>query len=156
MNGTKTLKALYMEENRRRFPSLPEAARSFPKWTDRTANGLTKMIIDFLRLKGHQAERIAVTGRYLDQTKVITDVTGRSRRIGSGQWIRPSMQPGTADISAVINGRAVKIEIKVGKDRQSETQKLYQTQVERAGGVYLIIRSFDEFLMWYNQFSNNG
>jgi hypothetical protein len=144
------LKAAYLEENRKRFPSLPEYARVCPKYTDKTANGLTTMIIDFLRFKGYQAERIAVMGRYLDNSQIVTDVVGRSRRIGSGKWIPGSMQPGTADISAVIQGRAVKIEVKIGKDRQSEAQIRYQEQIERAGGIYLIATSFQQFFEWYN------
>jgi hypothetical protein len=64
------------------------------------------------------------------------------------------MQRGTADISATIHGKSVKIEIKVGKDRQSEAQKRYQEQVERAGGVYIVIRDFDQFEAWYNAISN--
>jgi len=143
------LKAAYLEENRRKFPNLPQYARVCPKYTDKTANGLTKMILDFLRLYRHQAERIAVTGRYLDNSQIVTDLVGRSRRIGSSKWIPGSMQPGTADISAVIQGRAVKIEVKIGNDRQSEAQKRYQEQIERAGGVYFIATSFGQFYEWY-------
>jgi hypothetical protein len=149
MTPLHNLKALYMAENRRRFPNLPEPVRTCPKWTDRTAGGLQTMIQDFLRLNGWQCERISVTGRYIDSTRIVTDVIGRQRRVGSGQWIRPSMQPGTADLSAVIQGRAVKIEIKIGNDRQSEAQKRYQAQIERAGGIYLIIGSFQAFHDWY-------
>ena len=94
MTPIQTLKKLHLEENRRRFPSLPEPCRCAPSYTDRTANGLTKCIIDFLRLKGHQAERVVVMGRYLDNSKIVTDVTGRLHRIGTGKWIPGSMQPG--------------------------------------------------------------
>ncbi len=59
---------------------------------------------------------------------------------------------GTADISATINGRSVKIEIKM-KDKQSEVQREYQRRIEAAGGVYLIVRSFAEFMTWYNTFT---
>jgi hypothetical protein len=151
MTPVQQLKELYLQDSRERHPLLPEYARCAPKYNPRTANGLTKMILDFLRLKHWQCERISVTGRYVDKSKIFTDVAGFQRRIGSGQWIRPSMQPGTADLSAVINGRAVKIEIKVGKDRQSEAQKRYQDEVTRAGGIYLLIHSYTEFLTWYNE-----
>ncbi len=151
MTPIQTLKKLHLEENRRRFPSLPEPCRCAPSYTDRTANGLTKCIIDFLRLKGHQAERVVVMGRYLDNSKIVTDVTGRLHRIGTGKWIPGSMQRGSADISAVINGRAVKIEVKIGRDRQSEAQKAYQQQVEAAGGIYFVATTFDQFFKWYNE-----
>jgi hypothetical protein len=156
MTPTQELKALYLENNRKRFPSLPEYARACPKYTDRTANGLSKMIIDFLRFKGHQAERISVTGRYLDQSKIVTNIIGQSRRIGTGKWIRPSMQPGTADLSAVIHGRAVKIEIKckaTGDNKQSAAQIEYQRQIESSGGIYIIAQDFAGFLTWYESFT---
>ena len=59
------------------------------------------------------------------------------------------MQVGSADISATIEGRSVKIEIKVGSDRQSEAQKRYQQQVENAGGTYFIATSFEQFEDWF-------
>jgi len=129
---------------------LPEPARTAPAYTDKTSNGLTKAIIDFLRLNGCQAERISVTGRYIDRTKVYTDVVGYTRKIGSGKWIPGSMQPGSADISATIKGRAVKIEVKIGRDRQSDAQKKYQSQVEAAGGLYFISTSFEQFKQWFD------
>ena len=155
MTPTAHLKELYLQDNRKRFPSLPEPVRSCPKYTDRTATGLSRMILDFLKLKGWQAERISVTGRYLDNSRIVTDVTGRQRRIGSGTWIKPSMQPGTADLSAVIKGKAVKIEVKIGRDRQSKAQKIYQQQVEQAGGAYMIATDFVQFFEWYNTFLAN-
>ena len=150
MNALKQLRDLSLEDSRRRHPTLPEGARSCRKYTDRTANGLTRCIVDFLRFNGWQAERINCTGQPLDQTKVITDVLGSSRRIGSVKWLPTSGQRGTSDISAVIRGRAVKIEVKM-KDKQSDDQKAYQQAVERAGGIYLIIRSFEEFIRYYNE-----
>jgi hypothetical protein len=82
----------------------------------------------------------------VDKTKVVTDCLGRKQRIGSTKWVKSNMKKGSADISATINGRAVKIEVKIGKDRQSEAQKNYQAEIERAGGIYFIAKSFDDFL----------
>jgi hypothetical protein len=87
----------------------------------------------------------------IDNTQIMTDVLGDRRSIGSVKWLPSSGQKGTADISSVIFGRAVKIEIKIGKDRQSEDQKKYQADIERAGGLYWLIRTFDEFLEYYNE-----
>lgn len=147
--GLKHLKALSLANSRARYPHMPESVRSCRSYSDRTANGLQKCIIDFLTFSLHQAERISSAGRYIDSSKVITDCLGSKRRIGSGKWIPGSMQKGSADISATINGRSVKIEVKM-KDSQSESQKKYQEQVEKAGGLYWLVRSFDEFLNFYN------
>lgn len=148
-DAVKELERLYMEDHRQRYPSMPEYARSGKKYRDDTANGLTQCVIDFIRLNGYQAERINSVGRYIDRTEVFTDVVGRTRSIGTGQWLPTSGQKGTSDISSVIRGRSIKIEIKT-TDRQSPDQKKYQAEIERAGGTYLIVRSFEEFKQWYD------
>lgn len=119
-------------------PNVPKYAVPTPKYTDKTANGLTRCIIDFLKYSGCQAERISNTGRVLKQPHGI-------------KWIPGTGTKGSADISATIKGRSVKIEVKIGRDRQSDAQKEYQAVVERAGGVYYIARSWDEFIGWYKQ-----
>ena len=149
-NSIQQLKALAIAHSRTRYPEMPEYARSTRNYTDRTANGLTKCIIDYLIFSGHQAERINSTGRYMDKSKVVTDVLGRSMRIGSGKWIPGTGTKGTADISATIWGKSVKIEVKM-RDKQSPDQKAYQEQIERAGGKYFICHSMDEFLTHYNR-----
>jgi hypothetical protein len=118
-------------------------------YTDKTANGLTKCIVHWLNLNGWQAERISTTGRYIDNSKIVTDVLGNRKKIGSGKYIKGSGTNGSADISATIKGRSIKIEVKIGKDRQSDAQKKYQEMIEKAGGVYFIATDFDEFMMFY-------
>src|ERR1035437_11140622 len=96
--GITLLRNLALVHSRAKHPTLPESARCTKSYTDRTANGLTKCIIDFLNFAGHQAERVSVTGRYLDQSKTFKDTLGFTRRIGSGKWIPGNMQKGSADI----------------------------------------------------------
>lgn len=98
-----------------------------------TANQLTKEIIEHIvRMKGH-AER----------------VNNISRQV-KGRWVKSAMMRGTADIHAIIKGRAVMIEIKIDKDKQSIYQKAYQLSVETAKGIYYIAKDFDSFYEWYN------
>jgi hypothetical protein len=73
--------------------------------------------------------------------------------VGKGKWTKSTSTSGSADISATIKGRSVKIEIKYGKDIQSDAQKKYQESIERAGGIYLIVRNFDEFIIWWENFT---
>jgi hypothetical protein len=73
----------------------------------------------------------------------------------SGQWTKGTGTPGSADISATIYGRSVKIEVKIGKDKQSVVQKQYQLMIEAAGGIYIISKTFDDFVEWYDMFSQN-
>ena len=119
------------------------------KFLDKTANGLTKAIIAWINLNGYQAERISTTGRYVDNSKIVTDVLGNQKKIGSGKYIKGTGTNGSADISATIKGKSIKIEVKIGKDKQSEAQIKYQQMIERAGGIYFIAKNFDDFYDFY-------
>ncbi|MGZ0017671.1 hypothetical protein [Yeosuana sp. AK3] len=145
----KRLEEMAFKAKIERFPNFPYPPK--PKYRDDTSNGLTRCIIDFLNLKGQQAERINNTGRQLDRRKTINGVLGSHRTVGSVEWIKGTGKNGTSDISATILGRSVKIEVKIGKDRQSEAQKKYEAQVIKAGGLYFIARNFIEFVNWYNE-----
>lgn len=143
------LTRLYMKDLRASYPTFPTYALPERKYSDTTANGLTKCIKEFLNFTGHQAERINSMGRQIDNTKVVEDVLGRKRTIGSKKYIPGTATNGTADISSVIYGMSVKIEVKIGRDSQSEDQKKYQKSVEDAGGIYLIAKDFDGFIESY-------
>jgi hypothetical protein len=144
------IESLSIADKHAKYPSMPYINAT--KYSDSTANGLTKAIKDFLNLSGHQAERVSSMGRTLDNRKTVQDVLGRNIRVGSTQYIPGTSTNGTADISAIIHGRSVKIEVKIGKDRQSDAQRQYEEDVTRAGGVYFIARNFDEFIEWYDEF----
>lgn len=60
-------------------------------------------------------------------------------------------QKGIADISAIIRGRALWVEVKAGKDKVSREQVIFRAEVERAGGVYFVARSTDEFLIFFTE-----
>lgn len=143
------LKELYLKADRIKYPNTPEHARICPKYNDKTANGLTKCVIDFIRLTGGQAERINCTGRIIDSRTTSTDVLGHKKTIGNLYYIKTAGQRGTSDISATIKGRSVKIEVKIGIDKQSEAQKEYQRSIEASGGIYFVAKDFEQFIKWY-------
>lgn len=143
------LEKLSFQVKRLKYPSNPYLVGD--TFRDDTANGLTKAIIAYIRLKGGQAERINSTGRPIDRTKTFTDVLGNTRMIGRIEWIPGTSTNGTADISATIKGRSVKIETKIGSDRQSPAQKEYQKAVQTAFGIYFIARTFEEFKQWFDR-----
>lgn len=140
------------------FLKLQETS-SFPypvkkKYRDDASNGLTNCIVDCLNLCGFFAERINSTGRPLDTRKEVAGVLGTTT-IGTVKWIKGSSQNGSSDIHAVINGKAISIEVKcraTKDDHQSEAQKNYQNKIEQAGGVYFIARDFTEFYQWLKHF----
>jgi hypothetical protein len=155
MNKTNAqlLKALELEDLRLKYPSLDEKYMAFIKWSDNSANALTKCVIAYITYKGGQAERISSQGQYREGAKIQvgTGEIAYHKQL-PGKWTPGQSTKGTADISSTIRGRSVKIEIKQ-KDQQSEVQKQYQAAIERAGGVYIIVRNFDEFVVWYEQFT---
>ena len=125
--AVKHLENLANEVTREKYPMIPVEYLAPRKYRDDTSNGLTKCIIHYIRLAGGQAERITNTGRQITRHKSYEDVVGFQRNIINTHWIPGTGSNGTADISATINGRSIKIEVKIGCDRQSEAQRLYQT-----------------------------
>jgi hypothetical protein len=151
----KLLEGLYLKYTKINYPSFPEYAIPMEKFSDATANDLTKTICKFITYIDGQAERISNQGQFRKGTKTITDVLGRKRTIGTDKWTKGAGTNGTADISAVIPikqssgtiiGLSVKIEVKIKFDRQSAEQKRYQENIEKVGGVYIIAKDFDQFL----------
>jgi hypothetical protein len=143
------LDALKLANDIERHPSFPEAYFVKKKWDDKTANGLTKAITSFIQFNGYQAERINTMGVARENKRTDGKLIGVT-------WTKGTTTAGSADISATIRGRSVKIEVKVGKDRQSDAQKRYQESIERAGGVYMISRDFDTFVEWFDEFVKNN
>jgi hypothetical protein len=130
---------------------LPKDYVPITKFTDKTANGLTKAIVTFINLAGGQAERISSMGRVIDGRKVVTNVLGQTGLIGSQTYIKGTSTNGTADISSIIKGKSVKIEVKIGRDKMSPAQIEYKANVERAGGVYIIAKDWQGFIEEYNK-----
>jgi len=150
----KQLNDLEREAARRKHPTIPERLLVSKIHTDRTANGLTKAIQRWAELMGYQAKRVNVMGIPVDNRQIVTDYLGLKRQIGSVQYRPSGSTKGSADLSLIIKGRAIEVEIKIGNDRQSPAQKEYQAKVERAGGVYLIAKSFTEFTEEITKYQN--
>lgn len=128
------------------YKALPTFAIPKTRFSDKTANDLTKAILAFLKLRGHMVWRQSSEGRYRPG-KSYTDVIGRMH-LGRGQYL-PGSNKGHADVCSIINGTFTAIEIKM-KDSQSLAQKSYQKQVEDNGGKYFIALNFQTFYEWYN------
>jgi len=103
----------------------------YNKFSDNSANGLTKIIEAWFYVNGGFASRRNTMGTY-------------SQKLG--KYIRSGSTVGAEDVDGTIGGINVKIEVKIAKDRQSDKQKLYQKKIEDSGGIYFIVRNFDGFL----------
>jgi len=152
MQPLEKLRQLKLAKTREMYPNVPEIALPKTEYNDRSANGLTRCVLDYLLLSGHFCERTGNEGRVIDGRKTYTDVIGRQKTIGTVKRIKSSGTKGTSDLKAVINGRMVAIEIKYGADRQSQHQKDYQAMVEKAGGTYWIVKNFEQFLNLYENY----
>ena len=150
------LRKLALEYKRNKYPNVPYLETTIHHYSDNSANGLTRCIIDFLKFSGWQAERVANMGKYVDARKHYVDILGHNRIIGTGKWISGQGRRGSADIHATIAGVSVKIEVKFGQDQQSVAQKQYQQSIQQAGGIYYIARDLNSFFDWYTkQFQKN-
>lgn len=134
------LQALKDEHDRKAAPSFFAINGSLKgKWTDTDANGLTRCIIDYLTYLGGNFTRVNVMG------------TPRRGADGSLKFTPSTTKKGTADILGCFRGRYIAIEVKIGADRQSDDQKREQADVERAGGVYIVAKTFTGFLESFSE-----
>lgn len=159
MEAAKRLKAALTAAERRKHPQYPEHLQIPIKMPASltTANGLQNAIVRWCQAHGYQAERVNVMGIPIDNRKIVTDVVGFQRQIGSIEYRPSGSTKGSADVHASLplrgsNGYAVscKFEVKIGKDRQSEYQKGYEQDVINSGGVYILIRTLNDFLEWWD------
>jgi hypothetical protein len=103
---------------------------------DDTANGLTSLIIAWLKVNKYFAARVNTMGIY---------------DVKRGIWRKSGSTLGMADITAVIDGKHISIEIKAGHDKPRPDQLKVQNDVIVSGGCYLFVHSFDEFLQLMNE-----
>ena len=152
----KRFETLYIKNKIENYPSFIGRENCIPKpdLKENGANALTKLVIQWIEFNNGQAERISNTGTYRDGKKTVVDCIGRQRTIGSGIWTKGTGTNGTADISSTIKGRSVKIEIKWQKDKQSDDQISYEQSITKAGGIYIIVKTFDDFLEWFDNFES--
>lgn len=109
-----------------------------PKKKQSPANALTDAVRTYCETLGCATARINSTGIY-DES--------------SGKWRLSNATKGIEDIDVVmpvtINntrvGLKIAVEVKIGRDTQSDVQKKRQERVELAGGHYIIAKTFDTF-----------
>ena len=91
-------------------------------------NGITKLIVDYLRYVygSNSIRRISSEGKY---------------RVGIG-YIR-SENKGLSDAEGLVNGKFLSLELKIGKDKQRNSQKERQIEVENDGGIYYLCKWID-------------
>lgn len=151
-NGWKEeLRRMKLENIRAKAPGFFELSGGFEmkikRYDDRTANGLTKCIIDWINFSGGHANRISVMGTV--RKEKIPLAFGNVREII--RYTPATTRKGTADIHAIIQGRHLSIEVKIGRDRLSEHQLAEQSRVTEAGGKYFVATDMESFVSFYKQ-----
>lgn len=102
-------------------------------------NNLTNSIIAYIQYNHGAAWRVNTSGIPIIQNgRPVYGKNGKMR-------YRKSRNKGAADIRAIIKGQSVDIEVKSDDDELSIDQERFAAEVERAGGQYWTVRSFDEF-----------
>ena len=108
---------------------------------------IESVIVKILRSKGADPQKAPDKGQSIDKSKVVTDVLGMKRVIGSRVFVKQKgVRPGRADVTCFFNGKQYNMEIKVGNDRMSELQLIEQKRAISNGEQYIIIKTIDEFI----------
>lgn len=134
-DSVKKLENDVLEQKKLKFPNQPYLMKK--KLRDDTANGLTQCIQEWAKVNNCHSQRMNTTGQY--DFKL-----GRYRRSGSTR--------GVSDMLIIYKGNTINLEIKIGNDKQSKYQIQMQESINNAGGIYMIIRSYNDFLEQIKQY----
>ena len=132
MKALDQLRRLSDQRKAERYPSVNNNFIPKSKHDDRTTNGLTSCVMEWLRLNGHFCARINTGGIYDEKLKKY----------------RPSGATlGVPDVIACIRGSFCGIEIKGGaSDKMSPDQKDVARQIKSSLGHFIEVRSFRAIL----------
>lgn len=128
-------------------PSIPDRYIVGTKYKETNANDIEKAIERFAKITGFLAERTKTQGRMMD-AKYVDTVYGRVQT-SAAKMVTSTSRKGSSDMKLLINGNPIACEIKFKRDKQSEVQSQYQKDYEASGGVYIIVKTFEDFLVWY-------
>ncbi len=111
--------------------SKKKAKNSAPATPDHSeSNLLAKQVVAYARLHAKAVAYRISYGYYVDD---------KGRRRATGQT------PGLPDVWAIINGRPVGIEIKIGKDTLKPDQLDRMREFKQCGALFWIINDFKTF-----------
>lgn len=75
-----------------------------------------------------------------------------------GGGFRPAAKKGVSDILAILppDGRFLAIEIKTGRDKLSPEQEGFLRNVEKMGGIGLVVKDFEDFKGKFEELETTG
>jgi len=131
------LREFAMQLNKGKYSNVP--AHAIPKpvpFKDSSAELTKSVLYDLIEVRGAAAYRINNVG--------IWDAK-------RGVYRKGGTVKGIPDIIGVLDGRFIGIEIKYGTDRQSADQKVVEAEIQSAGGVYFIAKTYLDYLSKINE-----
>ena len=69
--------------------------------------------------------------------------------INVGAFRKFQGEKGISDLILVAFGITYYVELKVGDDRQSKDQKLFEQNIRKAGAVYVLVKTFEQFTKFF-------
>lgn len=147
ITALQVLTAMDKVDRENKSPSIPPNYIQGTKFAEKNANNVEKAIEKFASIVGFLAERTKVQGRKMGAT--YKDTAMGRLTVSKEKFVTSTGRKGSSDMKLVIQGQYIACEIKFGRDTQKVDQKKYQADVERNGGVYIIVKTFEDFLIWY-------
>jgi hypothetical protein len=120
-----------------------------------TAAQLENLIAEYTSLSGGFSTNIYSGGRERTSKTHVTDVIGRKNSITETKYLPSVVMKGHSDMIISYKGYVLYLEIKLGKDRQSEAQKIFQQLVESKGSPYRIVHTLGEYEQLFTKFMNH-
>lgn len=148
MNWKELLKRMKLESIKAKSPGFFEMSGGYSMkvspYSDKTSDGLTRCIEDFIN---NLPDGVG------EATRQNSTGTPRQMPDGSIKWSKSNTRKGIADVRGTYKGRSLNIEVKIGRDTQSDLQIKEMERVRRAGGIYWIVKTFPDFL---NEWTSAG
>lgn len=138
----------------KKYANIPAHARPKLTYSDKDAGSFTMAVLAYLRhIKGCRVWRQPSEGRYLE-AQYEKNVMGQQIQTRKGMFIpRDKQAKGVGDVSGVApGGRALFVEIKIGRDTQRDEQKEFEADVKKLGGIYILTRNFDDFVLQISKY----
>lgn len=134
-SALRILEALVDNENRKKYPSIPQHARKRAKFNDQSTNALTTAILEAFKVHGVFATRLDSKGTY---------------SAALGRFIPSRQRKGLPDVSAILGGRSIYVEVKCAatRDRIRPEQETTIADLRRSGADVYIAEDFEGFWGW--------
>lgn len=150
----KTLKQMAVEYKKYQAPYKPEHLITTKNYSDKNEAELRKSMKDFFFFLGGISEKVRNQGVEVKTKKQQVHHFDGQRQVDGTKKVPSGQFPGTSDQHTIVHSVHPKMEIKIGRDYQSPEQKEYERRVIKAGGLYVIVKSFDDVLNWYINYFN--